>query len=324
MLQRCADATPTLLQVDDRLPDLGRRTGGAGFRLRVGICTRMRHASRVCTVGGVSVKAGLKLLGGFDFIYEDGRLTLPLAAQRLLAFLALQHDGVQRAVAAEHLWPDCDPSRAGANLRSALCQARRSRTAAVIESAGSRLHLAPSVRVDLHEIWAQARTLAERSSPLPETPDMIVEALGRELLPGWTDDWLALERERWNQMRVHALESLAQRLHDERQYLAALEAALVAVAVDPIRETAQRILIEVHIAEGNVACAVRRYQEYQSFLRRELGVSPSPKMMKIVQELGVPAASPHDRGRATAVREPRPGIGPVHARSRRQASSQPG
>ncbi|MGA4867287.1 MULTISPECIES: AfsR/SARP family transcriptional regulator [Streptomyces] len=264
----------------------------------------------------MSAKAVLKLLSGFDFIYDGGRVTLPLAAQRLLAFLALQSDGMHRTVAAEQLWPDCDPSRASANLRSALCQARRARTAAVIEIAGPRLHLARTVGVDLHETWAQARTLAEQASPLPAAPDVIVGALGRELLPCWTDDWLTLGRERWDQMRVHALESLAQRMHDEQQYLAALEAALVATAIDPIRETAHRILIEVHIAEGNHACAVKTYQEYQALLQRELGVFPSPQMMDIVQGLGIPVPPTANLSPPTAVAQARTRSG---ARSRTPA-----
>lgn len=65
-------------------------------------------------------------------------------------------------------------------------------------------------------------------------------------------------------------------------YLPALQAA---IAVDPIRETAHRIVIEVHIAEGNVAGAIKRYHDYRAFLRRELKVVPSPQMTRLVQNL---------------------------------------
>ncbi|WP_157869990.1 MULTISPECIES: bacterial transcriptional activator domain-containing protein [unclassified Streptomyces] len=147
-----------------------------------------------------------------------------------------------------------------------------------------RLRLAPVVEVDLHAVRGLARG-AVADGPPPPDPDALVESLGEELLPRWPDEWLVLERERWDQVRLHALESLAQRLRRDGEYLAALQTALTATEIDPIRETAHRILIEIHIAEGNTACAVKRYKDYQRLLRRELAVEPSPLMTRLVQDL---------------------------------------
>jgi DNA-binding SARP family transcriptional activator len=105
-------------------------------------------------------------------------------------------------------------------------------------------------------------------------------------LPDWSDDWIMLERERWDQLRLHALEALAQRLITAERYLPALEAALTAVAIEPVRESAHRTVIEVHIAEGNSACAIKHYQRYRGILQRELGVSPSQRMDRLVRALG--------------------------------------
>ncbi|MFD4106275.1 BTAD domain-containing putative transcriptional regulator [Streptomyces sp. NPDC058650] len=103
-------------------------------------------------------------------------------------------------------------------------------------------------------------------------------------MPRWPDEWLVPERERWDQVRLHALEGLAQRLQREGEYLAALQTALTAAQIDPMRETAQRILIEILLAEGNRACAVKRYHEYRRLLRSELAVEPSPLMTRLVQD----------------------------------------
>jgi DNA-binding SARP family transcriptional activator len=124
--------------------------------------------------------------------------------------------------------------------------------------------------------------LGEQQLPIPST---MVKILSRPLLPDWTDDWLVFERERWNQVRLHALEKLAQQLTLEQDYLQALEAALAAVAIEPVRESAHRTLIEVYIAEGNGACAVKHYHYYKGLLRRELGVSPSRQIVRLVQNL---------------------------------------
>ncbi|MEU6540517.1 bacterial transcriptional activator domain-containing protein [Streptomyces sp. NPDC047000] len=113
----------------------------------------------------------------------------------------------------------------------------------------------------------------------------MVEELGQPLLLGWDDEWLILERERWDQMRLYALESLAQHFLAVGRFLAAHQAALTATAVDPFRETAHRIAIEVHAAEGNIACAVKHYLDYRRLLQRELRVSPSPRMTDLVHDL---------------------------------------
>ncbi|MFD3547031.1 BTAD domain-containing putative transcriptional regulator [Streptomyces sp. NPDC058655] len=227
----------------------------------------------------------LELLGFFKLSYAGCRIPLPSGTQRLLALLALHTAGVYRGAAAELLWPDCSPSRASANLRTALCYGRRAGPLPMVECVDRRLQLAPLVDVDLHRARCGAAQDANSGSPPPACPEALSATLGEELLPHWRDEWLVLERERWDQVRLHALESLAQRLRRDGEYLAALQTALTATEIDPIRETAHRILIEIHIAEGNTACAVKRYKEYQLLLRRELEVEPSPLMTRLVQHL---------------------------------------
>lgn len=239
-----------------------------------------------CKVGCVSWNgARLEILRPFEFTHASKRICIPLGAQRLLAFLALQNDDVHRSSAAEQLWPDCTTFRAAANLRCALCYGRRVGSVTVIDSVGQRLMLSPAVKVDLHAVSGAARQIIAGSGQMSHGWEELVGDLSRELLPGWTDNWLDLERERWNQTRVYALEGLAQQFQAAGQYLPALQAALAAIAVDPIRETAHRIVIEVHIAEGNIASAIKRYLDYQSFLQRELNVSPSPQMARLVRDL---------------------------------------
>jgi DNA-binding SARP family transcriptional activator len=211
---------------------------------------------------------------------------LPLGAQRLLALLALKEAGMHRAGAAERLWPDSSPGRAAGNLRSALWKGRRIAETMVIECDGPRLRISPSVSVDFHVVQYEARHVLE-GGPLVGDRDCeaLVAALSRELLPDWADDWLVLERERWDQVRLHALEGVAQKLRSREEYLGALKAALAAVAVEPIRETAHRIVIEVHLAEGNPASALRHYQRYRGLLQRELGVTPSQRMTQLANAL---------------------------------------
>ncbi|MGW2834968.1 AfsR/SARP family transcriptional regulator [Streptomyces sp. NPDC001286] len=139
------------------------------------------------------------------------------------------------------------------------------------------------VGVDVLRIRDLARQTVDVLALPPAGSERLTEEFIRELLPGWPDEWLHFERERRDQMRLYDLEGLAQRLLTAQQYLPALQAVLAATAIDPIRETAQRIVI--HLAEGNVASAVRCYQEYEAYLQQELRVSPSPQMTDLLQGL---------------------------------------
>jgi DNA-binding SARP family transcriptional activator len=54
------------------------------------------------------------------------------------------------------------------------------------------------------------------------------------------------------------------------------------VGADPLRESAQRVLVEAHLAEGNRSEALRLYAEHRDLVRRELGVEPSPELTALV------------------------------------------
>ncbi len=72
-----------------------------------------------------------------------------------------------------------------------------------------------------------------------------------DLLPGWYDDWVLLERERLRQRVLHALEALSRHLVAAGRIAEAVEAAMTAVGVEPLRESAQRAPVTAHLAEGN-------------------------------------------------------------------------
>ena len=102
--------------------------------------------------------------------------------------------------------------------------------------------------------------------------------LAGDLLPDWCDDWVLDEREGLRQTRLHTLETLARRLGASGRHADAIQAALVAIRLEPLRETAHRSLIEIHLTEGNWSEACRQFQRYRKLLREELGVEPSDSM----------------------------------------------
>jgi DNA-binding SARP family transcriptional activator len=208
---------------------------------------------------------------------------LPRAVQRLVALLSLSGQPTRTAVAGQ-LWPDVVEEHSHGSLRSALWRLQKA-ARGLIETPGDALRLAAGVRVDVHELDDWSRRVMNPETGLDEL-DLPPARLQGELLPGWYDDWVLLERERLRQQRMHALEVVAARLARARRFGQALQAALAAVRAEPLRESAHRTVVRVHLAEGNVAEAVRAYDAFRILIDDELGIHPTAQMTRLVDGLG--------------------------------------
>ena len=109
-----------------------------------------------------------------------------------------------------------------------------------------------------------------------------------ELLPGWYEDWVVLERERQREVCLQLCEGLCQRWTTVGQYEKAVMAGLAAVALEPLRESANRVLIRAYLANGNAGDAVRQYLRYRDVLWAELRLEPSAQMMQLAASCGAP------------------------------------
>ncbi len=227
----------------------------------------------------------LSLIRGFELRSGDSVVRVAFSAQRLMAFVALQDRAVRRLHASGMLWSDAPEQRANSSLRSALWRTPSPHGRPLIEASSTHLWLNPAVQVDFHEVVSRAALLLGREDGLQATDDVSgqLRQFGDDLLPDWYEDWLLAERERFRQLRLHALEAICHRLTNVGRYALALEAGLAAVASEPLRESAQRQVIRVHLREGNAAEALRQYQGYARLLANELGARPSPSMEQLLE-----------------------------------------
>jgi DNA-binding SARP family transcriptional activator len=69
------------------------------------------------------------------------------------------------------------------------------------------------------------------------------------------------------------------------RYGEALLAGLAAVAIEPLRESAHRSVIDVHLAEHNQVEALRQYRAYEQLLRTQLALRPSAELRHLVEEV---------------------------------------
>jgi DNA-binding SARP family transcriptional activator len=221
----------------------------------------------------------LRLPGGCPGAAADD---LPRGVQRLVAYLSLCRRPARTAIAGE-LWPEVPEDNAHRSLRSALWRLQKV-APGLVEVSGGTLSLARTVRVDVRELteWAQLMLHPGSDADATTAPDV---GLRGDLLPGWYDDWVLLERERLRQLRMHAFEALAEKLAAAGRYGEAVQAAYAAVVAEPLRESAHRAVVRVHLVEGNLAEAVRAYDAFRTLLAEELGVAPSQQMNQLICDL---------------------------------------
>lgn len=249
----------------------------------------------------------LHVLGSFRVTIDDAEVSIPHHAQRLLVLLALRQDRLLRSFAAGMLWLDVPEERAAANLRSVLWRLRGLHVP-IIDTRHGFVGLLPEVSVDLYEKTAVARRWLTGTETEPDLAAGST-SLESELLPDWYEEWVAEERDRYRQLRVHALEAVAERLAAAGQWGAAVEAALAALAADPLRESAHRALIGIHLAEGNVAEAIRQLHRCERLLMAELGVLPSFDIDDVMRAAA--PSVPHLESTARAARRRHRSDGPV-------------
>jgi DNA-binding SARP family transcriptional activator len=222
----------------------------------------------------------LCLLGGFNLVVQDAPVELPIHAQRVLAYLSLVRPtarGHLRASLADRLWGSVPGERAHASLRTALWRIRQA-DPQLVRASRETVRLDESVDVDVRRCVAQAGRLLTDDDEDLEPRDTDLSALRGDLLPGWDEDWLLLERERIRQVQIHALEALAHRLRRRGRHLEAIEAAFAAIAEEPLRESAHAALIDIFLAERNVAQARSQLDRYAALLWSELAIKPSVEL----------------------------------------------
>jgi DNA-binding SARP family transcriptional activator len=227
----------------------------------------------------------LHLLGAFKLILNQQVVPVPTGSQRLIAFLALDDRLLPRMYVAGVLWPDVPTGRANANLRAGLWRLPAP-CRLVVELSAQYLRLA-DITVDVRDATALAEQLLDRSQLCTngQLGSCARMKLSAELLPTWYDeDWVLVERERFHQLRLHALEALCERLITAGRYGEAIDAGLAVVAAEPLRESAHRALIKAHLAEGNQGEACRQYQLCREILRDELGVEPSDALRELLSK----------------------------------------
>lgn len=238
---------------------------------------------RLYLAGQLRAEWGGRVLAERDLPSKQARL--------LLTFLVCERARpVSRDVLAELLWPGNAPPSWETSLKALVSKLRPLTTGLAPRGASApsihgqygcyQLELPRDAWIDVE---AARAALDEAEGALrrgrPEVAwgffNVAVAVARRGFLHGQDGPWVEERRRDLERLLVRALDGYAEVALAVAQPTLAVEAALEALRLDPLREPSWRALMRGHEALGNRPEALSAFHRLKAHLREDLGVSPS-------------------------------------------------
>jgi predicted ATPase/DNA-binding SARP family transcriptional activator len=221
----------------------------------------------------------LYLLDSFRLVRNAKIIQLPTHKdESLLAYLALDPKAHPREKLACLFWGDCSDTLSHTSLRTALAVLRKhlGTDAIIANRATVQINLAHFCMIDALE-FAKALDLHNAHSRQAEIEkiESAISLYQGDLLAGFYDDWIDIERERYRSMFIDALLLMTQKMRARSEYKRAVEYASRVLQTDPANEAAHQHLMCCYLAMGKRLEALRQFKQCKQVLRDELGVEPS-------------------------------------------------
>ena len=207
----------------------------------------------------------------------------------LLAYLALGHGrSFSRSELLASLWPDPGASASTGSFNTALWRLRRlletpplAHGNLITSDRRGAIALCPQTDVWLDVVEFDRLVTPRLACAAERLTDEDIAALERgvqlykaDLLIELSDDWALRARERYRRNFLNALYRLMQIATIRRQYLDGIAHAQRILDHDPLREDVHRDLMQLFVASGQRALALRQFEHCRELLRRELAIQP--------------------------------------------------
>ena len=229
-----------------------------------------------------------RLLGRFEVRLDGDPIDLASRpAQSLFAYLALNPNVPHRRERlAGQLWPDTSDANARNSLRHALWTLRRAL------GADGQCLLADDLTITLNADSVcrfDFAVLDQKPAVDWSADDLIgiVSEYGGDLLPGFYDEWVVLERQRLQVVFEHKMRLLLDRLVEARRWEDVLEWGERWIALGHVPEPAYRALMVAHAGLGDVSKMAATYRRCVDALRDELGVEPSEQTRCVIRRMPI-------------------------------------
>jgi predicted ATPase/DNA-binding SARP family transcriptional activator len=229
------------------------------------------------------------LLGQFKLQNNDYPIELPSRpAQSLLAFLVLNAGMAhRREKLASLIWPESTESNARGYLRQALWLIRKALKSASLNWENYLQISNISVSFDdQSEYWLDADLLFKAVEARPvEEIIKIIRIFRGELLPGFYDEWIVLERDRLQAAYHQKMNLLLELLIQAEQWDDAVKWSEQWILLGYSPEPAFRALMRAYAGLGDQGLVSATYHRCVESLKRELSLEPSPETKKLYEQI---------------------------------------
>jgi len=264
----------------------------------------IRESSRACASASAAA-VEVRVLGALE-VSVDGRPIRrwgSLKARTLFEYLVFHADRpVRREALMETLWPGYTSGSARNNLNVALYALRRTLRGPlgvpnILYADGCyRLSAGVSWWIDLVEflkLHERARH-HHRSGQHVEAIDAYRDAdalyRGAALEDDTTSEWHLGEQRRLEELHLQALDGMAELYLELGDPMRAEDVGMRALAIDPCRESAHRLLMLSYAEQHQHHLVSRQLRICTAALRQELGISPAPETVRTFEALTSPTA----------------------------------
>jgi DNA-binding SARP family transcriptional activator len=242
------------------------------------------------TFGGLTIKQG-------ERIVESG---LPQKAKALLVYLSVTGQAHPRPVLAGLLWDQGSERRLMNNMRVLLSNLRRElgQYVAITRESATFDRTAPHWL----DTAALARGLAESLSRRDATGQLSPTSLEQlaqslklyrgEFLQGFYlrggrgfEEWLVVERERWQLQVQDALRELVGAALIQGRYRLGLEHASRWVELAPLNEVARRQTMLLYARTNQWAAALHQFETWKALLYEEMGLPPAAETVALYEAI---------------------------------------
>ncbi|HUX86024.1 MAG TPA: AAA family ATPase [Chloroflexota bacterium] len=255
----------------------------------------------------------ISLLGTPNICHNGQSLTFRTRkGLALLAYLAVERGAHGREKLTTLFWPESDPARGRATLRSTLAYLRHAleddaelldRPHLIVKTGSLAFNDQSPFHLDLellHQAWESASG-GKRSTNSPQRRQLLedacracrggfLESLSLGDAPEF-DDWVDEQREIWHQRVSVVFDHLVRSYANAGEFRRAADAATRWIGRDRLNEAAYHRLIQMHVALGNHAAALQTFEQYRTILANELAAEPSPALRALADRIRVSNAS---------------------------------
>jgi DNA-binding SARP family transcriptional activator len=220
----------------------------------------------------------------------------------LLAYLCVERQGAhRREQLAGLLWPDYPESAARTNLRNALANLRKvigDRSQNLTADAAPNFLVVKGKTIQFNvesDAWVDALAFLstlEKSQATVAELEAAVAYYRDTFMAGFSlsdsdlfEEWLIIQRERFRRLAFDAHFRLVEAYTTQGEYKQALVHARHLVALDPLRESAQQVLMRLLTYNGQSNQALVQYETYTGLLADEIGVEPLDETTKLYLQI---------------------------------------